>query len=676
MPFPLIRPSWRRFALQALSDLRLVAVAVGSLQLLRVLLLVLFRDNLDPGTGVSEIGRALGRGLGYDARVAFYVVLPGLLGTLLCVLVPAEALARRLRRLSGAAFLGLVPAVGIITFGYVREYGDQFNHFVLAVVYDDFWAVLRTVWAEYPLVWLALGAAVAGYALAALASRGTEASENAERACGQGFRSALVRAGFTLAFLGILAVAARGGFGRVPLQFRDRDVTQDAFLNRMVLNPFEALRYAVREHRRLAAGLSERDVLGPEGIRGALAVLVADGELGDDLDALFLRRAAGPKGDVPRHLFLIVLESYDAWPLAPPYREIDLLPEAERLGRDGLLLLAFLSASSGTGTTLSSLITGLHDSGVVTNYQPSAREPYPTAPAEVFRRLGYRTRLFYGGYLSWQRLGDFALDQGFEETYGRAHIPNPRQANEWGVDDASLFDLASRTVDAETPSFNLIVTTSYHPPYNFDVAADGWEPRTLGPELRALADGRLTDAMMGHLWASDRAMGRFVDRASQELTGSLFAVTGDHHSRKFLNRRPGLWEGSAVPLLLYGPGLLPPSPPPQQLAGGHLDIAPTLVELCAPEGFEYAALGRDLFQPSPGPVGFGRGVIIAPGFVADLEGDHPGHPLPWADSLPRPEELAGYRRTYRALIGVSWWRTVRGAALPPLTAVPESGGAG
>jgi CTP synthase len=37
---------------------------------------------------------------------------------------------------------------------------------------------------------------------------------------------------------------------------------------------------------------------------------------------------------------------------------------------------------------------------------------------ETFKRLGYRTRLFYGGYLSWQRFGIFARDQGADEVYG------------------------------------------------------------------------------------------------------------------------------------------------------------------------------------------------------------------------------------------------------------------
>jgi len=39
------------------------------------------------------------------------------------------------------------------------------------------------------------------------------------------------------------------------------------------------------------------------------------------------------------------------------------------------------------------------------------------------------------------------------------------------VDDEYLLDFVVNTVDDSRPSFNIIMTTSYHPPYNVDVWA-------------------------------------------------------------------------------------------------------------------------------------------------------------------------------------------------------------
>jgi hypothetical protein len=86
------------------------------------------------------------------------------------------------------------------------------------------------------------------------------------------------------------------------------------------------------------------------------------------------------------------------------------------LGSEGIYTDAFLSAGDGTMPSLSTLISGLPEVGVHVNYQPAAKQPFPTATAPIFKRLGYRTRFFYSGYLSWQRLGDFCREQGFDEV--------------------------------------------------------------------------------------------------------------------------------------------------------------------------------------------------------------------------------------------------------------------
>jgi hypothetical protein len=90
----------------------------------------------------------------------------------------------------------------------------------------------------------------------------------------------------------------------------------------------------------------------------------------------------------------------------------------------------------------------------MTNYRPSSQSPYPR-PYPGYSGTWLQDKLFYGGYLSWQRVGDFCRDQGFEEIYG-AGIWVMTTTIEWGVEDEHIFSFVSETVMDDRPA-----STSY-----------------------------------------------------------------------------------------------------------------------------------------------------------------------------------------------------------------------
>ena len=148
----------------------------------------------------------------------------------------------------------------------------------------------------------------------------------------------------------------------------------------------------------------------------------------------------------------------------------------------------------------------------------------------------------------------------------------------------------------------------------------------------------------------------------------VFALTGDHWSRRFLNHRPTFWERSTVPLLLYGPSVLGRVRPPDVPVGGHLDIAPTLIELSAPAGFAYHSLGENLLMPKR-RLGLGNGRIIGPDYLAEIGEVVVIHALPDQPppaTAPDPESL---RRLYDAWCGLGRWRILKGNGLPAARSV-------
>lgn len=655
---------WELFLGQAQRDVRFWLFAFAVLAGWRGLMLGLFAKGFGPGVNAWEILKCLWAGARFDMTVATFWALPCLLASGLAAALGRERWAERARGAVGGLFVGLTPLLGAVAIGFFAEFKDHFNHWVFGVVFDDFKAVLRTVWKDYPVIPALAGVvgvtAVLGWLLRRWLARPAAAAAALARRLDTWPRRVLALA----ALAGLAVVGARGSAGRRPVQLKDAAITRDRVLNKLVLNPYSALRYAVSQQLELLRGADLR-VLWPEGdIREAACAAFPEQAAGGDLDALTARVAAGPPAERARHLFLIIMESHDAWPLLDRYRPLQLAEGVRALAQDGLLIPAFVSAGSGTMPSVGALITGLPEAGLVVNYQPASRKPFPTSIAAVFRRLGYRTRAFYAGYLSWQRFGDFCAEQGFEEIHGGGDMDQSGLLKrEWGVEDDKLFDYVARHVPAEPPSFNLILSAGYHPPYTMDVWARGYPVRQTPAELRSLCPKTPDLKVLGHLWWADRCLSNFVRQIESRLPGAVLAVTGDHWSRRFIHERPNLWERTAVLMLWHGPGVLPPDLKGDQLAGAHLDILPTLVELAAPAGFAYHAFGRNLFDRTRRQIGFGVPANVTPGWVLDPAEPAKVLTLPGMTERPARAEESALVRRWQALRALSWWRVLKGAEL-------------
>ena len=656
---------WMRFFLQSRKDAKLWLSCVLFLSLFRVALILLFRERMGHDTRAWDILAAAAYGMRYDSMVAAYAVLLPFLLSIGCLFADLQALADRVRAAMGTLFLVGSSILFVVTVGYFREFDDQFNHFVFGFLYDDTTAILTTIWKEFhPLrnfSVMALLLVPVLFAKKRFVDGGTVPEESVPR---HRIPPSL-RIAITLLTILLFAFAIRGSFGRRPAQRKDAGVTRDEFLNKTILNPHLSLRYAISDHRELADTKGLATFL-PDGDVGAAArYLFKRDESFPDLDLYMRKTAKGPVNAPARQIFLIVMESYDAWPLLEKYRSLRLSEGLAGLAAQGLSVGSFLSASSGTMTSLAPIITGLADAGLHTSLQKSARKPYRSSVPETFHRLGYKTRFFYGGKIKWQRIDEFTKAQGFREVYGASHMGKVFSGNEWGVDDEYLFDFVANTVTDDEKSFNLILTTSYHPPYDIDVYARGYPVRKVPDDLKDLFDPGTVDlSTLGHLWYADRELAGFVRKMEGKLTAPLFAVTGDHYGRKFINSRPDFFERSAVPFVLYGREVLAGIPLPEGAAGSHIDIGPTLIERAAPRGFVYYSLGEDLLAPRKPSVGVGRGKVVGPGFIADVAGSRTVYPAPGAGNpgvLPPIEELA---KRHNAVHGLSWWIIRNGPALP------------
>ena len=412
-----------------------------------------------------------------------------------------------------------------------------------------------------------------------------------------------------------------------------------------------------------SAGL--KTILPSGDIRGAADALypktAADAA---NLDDCLKRIAPGSSGQRPTHIFVVVMESYDAWAMQPEYSGLHLTDRMKQLGVEGIRAQGFISSGISTIESLGVIITGLPFARAFVNFQPVVRRGLPTASAPIFKQLGYKPRFFYGGYLSWQRIGEFCHEQGFEEVYGGDQTVPPARQKEWGVDDEHLFQFVLEHTGAE-PTFNLIMSTSYHPPYSVDLDKEGFDSSRLKSDSLGAQLSAEQVRVLGHLWYSDKCVGKFVSEAENKLERPIFAITGDHYSRKqYVSARPThtLYESLAVPLVIHGTKALENVHRPAAIAGSHLDIVPTFIDLAAPRGFEYHAFGRDLFDDSQPQAGYGCNAVMGPDFIlkindADHVQDFNGQAAPNVDG----NTLALH---YRQLHALGWWRAMKGNQWP------------
>src|SRR5438309_3803275 len=109
-------------------------------------------------------------------------------------------------------------------------------------------------------------------------------------------------------------VAARVWLGKNLAGLKNAATTGDVFLNKIVLNPFFALRYAVWQEHAMQKSAGLKIFLPNSDVRGAAAAVFGSAaQNAGNLDDCLKRIAPGNGGPKPSHIFVVVMESYDAW---------------------------------------------------------------------------------------------------------------------------------------------------------------------------------------------------------------------------------------------------------------------------------------------------------------------------------------------------------------------------
>ncbi|MDF2635819.1 MAG: sulfatase [Pelosinus sp.] len=653
---------WEQLFKNVQQDFKLFLFILGVICLFRGGFIGILHEYLSESTTYKDIFMSLYYGTRLSLKSAGIITLFSFVLCTLANIVVKSPKVQNIRLGVGCFYVTILSILFQVRIPYYEQFHTVFSVFIFNTFKDDTVALFYTLVQQYHLI-ARLGVAFLIAVLLCwllkflLNTKTFQLPQFLTRNQKIAFRVSLVMS------IAIFILFTRFGgsltYGN-GISWESAAKSKDEFLNEAILDDVQALYRAYSINAKLKSG---KDLnITTEQILEYGNYLAGHTVQTKNIEDFLKKEAQGARIKKPRHIFLIVGESYAEWPLLPQYKDLNLANGLKSIitQSNALYIPAFLPASISTMTAVNSIVTGFPEINLSPNYQAeSYKAPYATSFATQMKNLGYKTYFWYGGFSSWQRLEDFALAQGFDQFYGCSDLQN-QEGNAWGSEDKYFLKAISDMIKDEEPTFHVILTTSNHPPYTVNLQNENFDGEIINSGLPGkLKSDQEWINKLGHFWYADKVLTDFVQTTYKKYPDSLFIVTGDHGDRVNLETNPPLYERYAVPLVLYGQGVTKELLPDKS-AGSHIDIMPTLFELIAPAGFSYYSVGESLTTAKS--LGINDQLWITPEKIGRL-GSGTVEALssePASTEMPAMEKI---KQDITAKRGIAWWRITRGKSI-------------
>lgn len=565
-------------------------------------------------------------------------------------------------QITGCIWIVLLTLLFFARIPYYEQFHSGFNQLIFNTFKDDTYALFMSLIEEFQLPVRLLGVGIAGFFICRIFLWWQNWGHvwRLPRMSKVNYTICLRVVFICLLYQAILWIRFGGSLSYVgDIDWENAGVTKDQLLNEAILDDVQALYRSYEMDSRLenSTGLAFE----PEQIQHYAEALSGKKLNSNNLDDYLKHHAVGLREKPPQHVFLIVSESYANWPLLSKYENLHITDGVKEIinRSDSDYLGSMLPNGMSTISGVMGILTGFADANLYLTHLPEAyREAYPTAIAVNIKKLGYETCFWYAGPNSWERIHDFALAQGFDKFYGRGDY-GETEGNVWGCDDEYLYNAVLDGSKNDKMSFNLVLNVSNHSPFTVDLEKAGFDKELV---RNALPEEMKNDEdllkKLGHFWYADKQLAHFVSKAREIYPDSIFIIVGDHADRLNIDKTPNRYERYAIPLIVSGVGIDKNSLP-ERAAGSHINITATLMELIAPKGFEYYALGESLTRGNV--IGINYGFWITPDDIGITEIG----PQPYRFSVNAQGEpdMKKINENVEMIRSISWWRSKYGNQL-------------
>lgn len=519
----------------------------------------------------------------------------------LCMLISlvAEGFSKRLRwfrQVCSFCVLFITTLLFIARFPFYQQFHSGFNQMIFTAMHEDVYALFISLIEEFhlplKLCIVVLLVCVLNYIF----------NKFIDKKWGF-FKWSKLKSKYRLIILliGVYLLATLSLYGggwswKSGVNWENAGITNDTFLNESILDDYQAIYRAYANQMRMEAcnGLS----FSAQNVRD-LAKSLTNKDGGNDLSIYLAKEATGAKIEKPKHIFVIVSESYANWPLLDKYSNLHIADNMKKIiaEDDTIYTSHMLPSGSSTVGALMTMVTGMANSNLYLTTMPEAlANPYITATAPQMKNLGYETSFWYAGPATWENIQEFTLAQGFDNFYSRGNIDPNATGSVWGADDEYLYDAIFKQIDDNKMTFSVILNTSNHSPFNIDLEKEGFD---VSKVIEGLPDKEKNNQELikelGHFWYADKMASDFINKIKAKYPDSLFIFVGDHADRYNIDKVPTMYERYSVPLIITGKGIQKDLLP-EDMAGSQIDIMPTVIDLIAPEGFTYYSVGKSLSE--------------------------------------------------------------------------------
>lgn len=572
----------------------------------------------------------------------------------LCMLVSlvAEGFSKRLRwfrQVCSFCVLFITTLLFIARFPFYQQFHSGFNQMIFTAMHEDVYALFISLIEEFhlplKLCIVVLLVCVLNYIF----------NKFIDKKWGF-FKWSKLKSKYRLIILliGVYLLATLSLYGggwswKTGVNWENAGITNDTFLNESILDDYQAIYRAYANQMRMEAcnGLSfsadDVDVL-------AQRLTQKNGNY--DLKNYLKKEATGAKIIKPQHIFVIVSESYANWPLLAKYNNLHIADNMQKvIAQDNTVYTShMLPSGSSTIGALMTMVTGMANSNLYLTTMPEAlKEPYLTASAPQMKNLGYETSFWYAGPATWENIQEFTLAQGFDKFYSRGNLDENATGSVWGADDEYLYDAIFKQIDENKATFSVILNTSNHSPFNIDLRSKGFNEEVVRQALpESEKNNQELIKELGHFWYADKMAGEFIEKVQKKYPDSLIIFVGDHADRYNIDKTPSMYERYTVPLIITGKGITKDLLPKDN-AGSQIDIMPTVIDLIAPEKFEYYSVGTPLMNNK---LGQSYAFWITANAIGNTDDLTDKAQFFGEQILPPKAQLEDYVNAVRA---ISWW---------------------
>lgn len=565
-----------------------------SLRMLAIFMLGDFSDF-----SVQEIIRTLYNAFLYDGQIiGVMAMLYFLLGIISIVFSKTRFI------LNAYVYLSIIVTsfVEVANIGFYQIYGDVFNANLLGIIFDDREAILNTaingdfgilhkiiIWIFISIIFILIF-----------------------RFCFKKIRVLYVSKALNFALFIVFGFsclfAINGHIGLSGISLGQRIIPVSApLLRKLTMGGFRDLGYVYKGYVRIYhSKFSDYIAESPREV--AVNFFGIKDNKGDiNLADLLTKKVENPSNTQITHIFYIVAESLSKWHFDKEFDEIGLMSNLKSLIRDdgAFSVNVFLENAASTIKSLDVQLSGLYQIEIPFNL--SVKSAFNTSIGHILKDLGYESRFYYGGSGTWQKIDTYTKTQGFDKIFYNSDIlkyikdneqknidEEPPFANSWGVYDNFLYDFI-RDNTPEYKTFSMVFSTSNHPPYdvplqNFDLPLD--KISKFVDENPRIKDKKHAKKILSHIAYQDKMIYKFIKETSKKFPNSLFIVTGDHYDREYIFHNVNISISNQIPLILYAPSLKIKK---LRDIASHIDIASSIIELVAPNGYKYQSFGSPIF---------------------------------------------------------------------------------